>query len=166
MKYNDFLHFHFYNIFAINQMFIIRSSPSEVFLGKGVLKIRSKVTGQHTCRIAILIKLLGFSEHLFLRTPLEGCFYMMVLQDYFISCWLGKMFWSSISRPIKSVLLPSSWSSSSKVTCLQFQYECKSGNFIEVTLRHGCFPVNLLHVFRTTFYKNTSRELPLRMLQD
>ena len=29
-------------------------------------------------------------------------------------------------------------------------------NFIEITLRHGCFPVNMLHIFRTSFLKNTS----------
>ena len=29
-------------------------------------------------------------------------------------------------------------------------------NFIEITLRHGCSPVNLLHIFRTHFTKNTS----------
>ena len=28
--------------------------------------------------------------------------------------------------------------------------------FIEITLRHGCSPVNLLHIFRTPFIKNTS----------
>ena len=28
-------------------------------------------------------------------------------------------------------------------------------NFIEVTLQHGCSPVNLLHIFRTPFPKNT-----------
>ena len=28
--------------------------------------------------------------------------------------------------------------------------------FIEITLRHGCPPVNLLHIFRTPFFKNTS----------
>ena len=28
-------------------------------------------------------------------------------------------------------------------------------NFIEITLRHGCSPVNLLHIFRTPFLKNT-----------
>ena len=32
-------------------------------------------------------------------------------------------------------------------------------NFIEVALRHGCFPVNLLHFFRTSFPKNTSGRL-------
>ena len=29
-------------------------------------------------------------------------------------------------------------------------------NFIEIALRHGCSPVNLLNIFRTHFYKNTS----------
>ena len=37
-------------------------------------------------------------------------------------------------------------------------------NFIEIALRHGCFPVNLLHIFRTTFLKNTSGGLPLNVL--
>ena len=25
-------------------------------------------------------------------------------------------------------------------------------NFIEITLRHGCSPVNLLHIFKTPFF--------------
>ena len=29
-------------------------------------------------------------------------------------------------------------------------------NFIEIALRHGCSPVNLLHIFRAPFCKNTS----------
>ena len=29
-------------------------------------------------------------------------------------------------------------------------------NFIEITVRHGCSPVNLLHVFITPFFKNIS----------
>ena len=40
---------------------------------------------------------------------------------------------------------------------------CRSGisiklqsNFIEIALRHGCSPVNLLHIFRTAFTKNNS----------
>ena len=32
-------------------------------------------------------------------------------------------------------------------------------NFIEITLRHGCSPLNLLHIFRIPFPKNTSRGL-------
>ena len=29
-------------------------------------------------------------------------------------------------------------------------------NIIEITLRHVCSPVNLLHIFKTTFARNTS----------
>ena len=28
-------------------------------------------------------------------------------------------------------------------------------NFTEITLQNGCSPVNLLHIFKTHFYKNT-----------
>ena len=71
-----------------------RSSLSEVFLGKGVLKICSQFRGEHPCRGAISIMLL-----------------------------------------------------------------C---NFIVITLRHGCPPVNLQHIFRTPFPKNTSGGLLLK----
>ena len=48
---------------------LYRSSRQEVLLRKGVLKIRSKSTGEHPCRKAI-------SEHLVPRTPsLDDCFY-------------------------------------------------------------------------------------------
>ena len=65
-------------------------------LGKGILKICSKFTGEHPCRSVISIKLL-----------------------------------------------------------------C---NFIEITLRHGCFPDNLLHIFRTSLLKNTSGWLLLNIM--
>ena len=64
------------------------SSHPEVFLGKGVLKISSKFTGEHPCRSVISIKL--------------------------------------------------------------------QSSFIEIALRHGCSPVNLLHILRTPFPRNTS----------
>ena len=35
-------------------------------------------------------------------------------------------------------------------------------NFIEITLRHECSPVNLLHILRTPFFKNTSEWLLLK----
>ena len=50
--------------------------------------------------------------------------------------------------------------------CSKFtgEHPCRSAisikllcNFIEITLWHGCSPVNLLHIFRTPFYKNTLR---------
>ena len=65
-----------------------RSSHSEVFLGKIVLKISSKFTGEHPCQSVI----------------------------------------------------------SKKLLC----------NFIEITLRRGCSPVNLLHIFTKPFSSNTS----------
>ena len=37
----------------------------------------------------------------------------------------------------------------------------QENNFIEITLRHGCSPVNFLHIFRTPFLKNTSEWLHL-----
>ena len=37
---------------------------------------------------------------------------------------------------------------------------------IEVTLRHGCSPVNLLHIFRTPLTKNTSGRMLLFMVKD
>ena len=65
-----------------------QKQPPRGVLGKGVLKICSKLTGEHPCRSAILIKL--------------------------------------------------------------------QSNFIEITFRHGCSPVNFLHIFRTSFLKNSS----------
>ena len=50
-------------------------------------------------------------------------------------------------------------------TCIKFagEHPCRSvisiklqSSFIEITLRHGCSPVNLLHIFRTPFSRNTS----------
>ena len=37
-------------------------------------------------------------------------------------------------------------------------------NFIEITLPHECSPVNLLHIFRTLFLKNTSGRLLLKLI--
>ena len=34
-------------------------------------------------------------------------------------------------------------------------------NFIKIALRHGCSPVNLLHIFRTTLPENTCEQLRL-----
>ena len=35
-------------------------------------------------------------------------------------------------------------------------------SFIEIVLRHGCSPVNLLHIFRTSFRRNTCGWLLLK----
>ena len=71
-----------------------QKQPSRAVLGKGVLKICSKFTGENPCRSVISIKL--------------------------------------------------------------------QSNVTEITLRHGCSPVNLLHFFRTSFPKNASKGLLLK----
>ena len=43
---------------------------------------------------------------------------------------------------------------------VRFQLKFQS-NFIEITLWHGCSPVNLMHIFRTPFPKNTYGRLLL-----
>ena len=57
--------------------------------------------------------------------------------------------------------------------CIKFtgEHPCRSvisiklkSNFIEITLRHGCSPVTLLHIFRTTFPKNISGGVLLKIL--
>ena len=57
--------------------------------------------------------------------------------------------------------------------CSKFtgEHPCRSAiliklqsNLVEIVLRHGCFPVNLLHIFRTSFPKNTSGRLVLNFL--
>ena len=58
-------------------------------------------------------------------------------------------------------------------TCSKFTGEnpCQSAisiklqsNFIEIALWHGCSPVNLLHIFRTSFLKNASGWLLLKFI--
>ena len=39
-------------------------------------------------------------------------------------------------------------------------------NFIEIALQHGCSSVNLLHIFRTPFYKNIFGWLPLNTIHN
>ena len=97
------------------ESFIYRSSHPEVFLGKGILKIWSKFTGEDSCRSEISIKLL-----------LKIC-----------SKFTGE---HSCQSAISIKLLY---------------------NFIEVILWQRCSPVNMLHISRTSFHKNTSVKLLL-----
>ena len=48
--------------------------------------------------------------------------------------------------------------------CSKFteEHPCQS-HFIQIALWHGCSPVNLLHIFRTPFPKNTSGGLLLKI---
>ena len=43
----------------------------------------------------------------------------------------------------------------------RYSENVQHSNFIAIALRHGCSPVNLLHIFRTSFPKNSSGRLRL-----
>ena len=86
--------------------------------------------------------------------------------------WLGIGLMSTVcilyefeKQPSRGVLRKRSLKICSKFTEEQ---PCRSvisiklqSNFIEITLRHRCSPVNLLHTFRTPFPKNSSGRLLL-----
>ena len=86
-----------------------KSSHPNVFLKKGVLKIRIKFTGEHRCRSVISIKLRNNFVEVTLRHRCSPVNLMHVFRTPF------------------------------------------STNFIETTLWRGCSPVNLMHIFRTPF---------------
>ena len=132
---------------AYNGIHFSKSSDPEVFLRRGVLKICNKFTGEHPCRSVISIKLLLkshfgmsvllyicyiFSEHLFLETPLDGCFWITIMKH--------------LAQRKKLVRGLSTW----KI------YIVTNFNFIEIALWHGCYPVNFQHIFRTPFPRNAS----------
>ena len=51
-----------------------------------------------------------------------------------------------------------------KYLCQSLFFNKVAGNFIEIVLRHGCSPVNLRHIFRTSFPKNTYGWLVLKLV--
>ena len=94
----------------------LRSRRREVFSGRGVLKIWSKFTGEYPYQSEISIKLQSsfieitpqrgcsavnllhilsyiFSEHLFMKTPLDGCFCRFHWWLWSIFCWLRCICW-------------------------------------------------------------------------
>ena len=68
---------------------------------------------------------------------------------------------NAIEELISTIELPTDWFN---VNTDKFQAVVKS-NFIEITLRHRCSPVNLLHIFRRAFTENASGWLLLEHLQ-
>ena len=46
----------------------------------------------------------------------------------------------------------------------EYDFNKVAFSFIEIALRHGCSPVNLLYIFITPFPKITSEQLPLSFL--
>ena len=81
---------------------IIRSSHLEVFLGKGVLKICNKFTGEHPCRSVISINLLCNFTKIALRRGCSLANLLHIFRTPFLdntSGWLllNNLFWNEIS---------------------------------------------------------------------
>ena len=113
-----------------------------------------------------------------------------LIQVYLLKRWIyDRCFFKKLQKetckpppPMLYVKFPNCRSSHSKVflgkdvlkICSKFtvNHPCRSAisinllcNFIEITLRHGCSPVNLLHILRKSFLKNTSEWLLLKLLR-
>ena len=118
-----------------------RSSAPYLFLRKGVLKICHKFTGEHRCLSAISIKLqsnfieitlrhecspvnlLHIFRTLFLKTPLEGCFWMLALRS-----WKGLLL---VTYHVHHSRLAFSWVFAGVL--LSFGYHFNSLLFISIT---------------------------------
>ena len=110
-----------------------------MFLVKGVLKICSKFTGEHPCCSVISIKLLcnfielalqhGYSpvnllhnfRTLFLRTPLDGCFYVFL--KFKIKFNLNHFHISFIVNP-SSKLSDDAWQKSANNVLMESAKQC------------------------------------------
>ena len=101
-----------------------------------------------------------FTEHLLLK-HLQAA--TSVLSPYFLLQSLRKSVTKYQHKQTSSVNLRTSnkftgehpWRS---VISIKLQ-----SNFFEITLRHGCCPVNLQHIFRTSFHNNTYGRLLLQV---
>ena len=80
-------------LFLVGWSLLSRNSHQEVFLVKGILKIRSKFTGEHPCRSVISIKLLA--------TLLKLHFGMGVLLQF--AAYFQKTFYSEHLWTVASV---------------------------------------------------------------
>ena len=114
------------------------------FLKKDVLKIWSKFTGEHPCRSAISNKVAKhlFSEHLFLRTPLDGCFWVFHKSSC-LTKWCDEILLFCTSRQKQE-----------SFTC-KFTKNCTSSQ---------AFFQEFNHTFRIVILKNTSLWLLLRTI--
>ena len=151
------------------------SSPSKVFLGKGVLKICIKFTRERPCQS--VISAFAFKTLNFLSCRSN----VILIWEYFISKYkivptvitIYKTTWHICDlqkQPYRGVLGKRCSEIWTKFTG---EHPCRSAismkllsSFIEIALRHGCSPINLLHIFRTLFPKNTSGWLLLDLVID
>ena len=84
---------------------------------------------------------------------------MSVMQNIHCQCWRSSPPEAFLGKVVLKIC--------SKFTA---EHSCRNAisiklqsNFIEIALRHGCSSVNLLHIFRTPFTRNTSGWLLLNV---
>ena len=65
------------------------------------------------------------------------------------------------AQPTRSVLKKGYYETAMRTTMLKCDFNKVASNLIEITLWYGCSPVNLLHIFRTSFPRNTIEGLRL-----
>ena len=70
--------------------------------------------------------------------------------------------WEFQKQPSRGVLIKRFSANMQKIYRRTPMPKCGFNKVIEITFRHECSPVNLLYIFRTSFPKNTSRELLLK----
>ena len=92
--------------------------------------------------------------------------YFFFVEDWiFLNFWIFLKFYSfTSSRPevfLKNAVLKIYSKFTREDPCRSATSIRFLGNFIEISLRHGCSPVNLMDIFKTAFAKKTSGRLLL-----
>ena len=74
-----------------SEKLILRSSPSEVFFRKGVLKLCSKFTGEHPCRNVISLKLLRNVIEITLQHGYSPVILLRIFRTPFLKSTSGRL---------------------------------------------------------------------------
>ena len=135
--------------------YLQRSSLWQMFFKIGVLKYFVIFTRKHLCWSLFLIKLQAWRP-----TQVFSCEYCEICKNSFLTehlLWLllftvSIRFRSSHPEVFLRKGVPKIYNKFTR------EHPCRSlisikllCNFIEIALQHGCSPVNLLHIFRSTF---------------
>ena len=101
--------------------YVFRSSPPEVFLGESVLKICSKITGEHPCQSMISIKLLWVRPTLKVYL-LEGTKNLFFVWIYFFLFWfILSFYYRFISGQTSNIFLNALKARFDLLLCIQKQ---------------------------------------------